>query len=94
MPALNVLDYVVIGCIAAVAAAPLLLKAARAAAGGIRLRLPDFSGVATETSGSREQWVNTLMRLQSELEANPGQAPALKLCRQLIWELLGGGPVT
>lgn len=90
MPTLNPLDYVVIGCIAAVAAAPLLLKAARAAAGGIKL--PSIPGLK-KLGSPREKWVNTLMQLQSELESDPKQEQALKLCRQLIWQLLGGGPV-
>lgn len=93
MPTLNAMDYVVIGCIAAVAVAPLLLKAARATAGGIRMRLPDFSVAATDRSAQREHWVVRLMVLQSELEAQPDQQEALKLCKQLIWQLLGGGPV-
>lgn len=91
MPTLTPTDYIVIGCIAVVAAAPLLLKAVRAAAGGIKL--PTIPGLTkTDTASTREHWVIRLMVLQSELESKPEQATALKLCRELIWELLGGGP--
>jgi hypothetical protein len=84
-------DYIVIGCIAVVAAGPLLLTAARAAARG--LKFPFLPGLHKPDSAShREHWVIRLMVLQSELESMPDQAAALKLCRELIWELLGGGP--
>lgn len=42
---------------------------------------PDFRG----------EWVETLIKLQTLLEEE-GQDNATKLCRSLIWELLGGGP--
>lgn len=42
---------------------------------------PDFRG----------KWVETLIELQTQLEEE-GQDNATKLCRSLIWELLGGGP--
>lgn len=84
-------DYIVIGCIAVVAAGPLLFSAARAAARGIKL--PTLPGLPkADPASQREHWVIRLMVLQSELEAKPEQAAALKLCRELIWELLGGGP--
>lgn len=84
-------DYIVIGCIAVVAAGPLLLTAARAAARGIKL--PTLPGLPkADPASHREQWVVRLMELQSDLESKPEQAAALKLCRELIWELLGGGP--
>jgi hypothetical protein len=91
MPTLTHTDYIVIGCIAAVAASPLLFSAVRAAAGGIKL--PSLPWLRKQEAPSpREYWVIRLMALQSELETKPDQAAALKLCRQLIWELLGGGP--
>lgn len=89
MIALKPTDFIVIGCIAVVAAAPLLLKVARAAAGG--LKWPTPPGLQ-KPARWRERWVQSLMQLQSDLESKPEQAPALNLCRNLIWELLGGGP--
>lgn len=47
---------------------------------------------AIEEDYQRNEWVQRLLELQSELEQD-GQDNAVKLCRNLIWELLGGGPV-
>jgi hypothetical protein len=54
------------------------------------------AAVASEEESAanwRNKWVQTLMQLQADLESKGKQQSSLKLCKQLIWEILGGGPV-
>jgi hypothetical protein len=40
--------------------------------------------------GWRAGWVQTLMELQNVLEAEGKNAEAVKLNRELIWQIIGG----
>lgn len=92
MPAISPLDLAVLAVIALVALAPTVISVGRKlVAGGIPIQLPG-SAPAAGGDAWKKLWVQKLMELQSDLEAKPEQKPALTLCRQLIWEILGGGP--
>jgi len=92
MPTLKPTDFVILAVIAAVAAAPIVISwAKKLVAGGLTLQLPHPVLEPAEDTW-RKDWVQKLMELQDDLESEPDQAAALKLCRQLIWEILGGGP--
>lgn len=92
MPTLKPTDYVILAVLAAVAAAPIVISwAKKLIAGGLTLQLPQAILPPAEDTW-RKAWVQKLMELQDDLESKPEQAAALKLCRQLIWEVLGGGP--
>lgn len=59
---------------------------------GLNLRWPTPAAPAppaTPESHWQSDTVDTLIRLQATLEARK-MAPAVKLCRELIWEVLGG----
>jgi hypothetical protein len=87
---MNTVDLAVLGGLAALAAAPalprlsLLLKAR-----------PKPSQAAAERSQDawRQQWTSTLIDLLGDLE-EMDMAPASKLCRELMWEIIGGEPET
>ena len=80
-------DYLVIAAIALIAIVPMfgdkVLAAARAAA-----RRPTPIKPAAE--GWRAGWVQTLMELQTVLEAEGKNVEAVKLNRELIWQIIGG----
>jgi hypothetical protein len=91
MPTIKPADYVILAVLAAVAAAPIVISWARKLiAGGLTLPFP--KPVIHSEDSWRKAWVQKLMELQDDLDSKPEQAEALKLCRQLIWQLLGGGP--
>lgn len=84
---MNSTDYAVIAVLFLIAAFPLLPALVK---GVSQLTKP-----ASQTSPTKQwqhQWVQTLISLQQELETRPDQPEAVKLCRQLIWQILGGGP--
>lgn len=92
-------DYLVAAVLAVVAMFPLVagpvMSAARSVLGRVR---PAALTPVTEQDAStqwRNKWVQTLMELQADLEVrgNGKQQASLKLCKQLIWEILGGGPL-
>lgn len=60
---------------------------------GLNLRLPAPAPAPAPVATPEGQWqsdtVDTLIRLQATLEARK-MTPAVKLCRELIWEVLGG----
>jgi hypothetical protein len=62
---------------------------------GLNLRLPTPAPapapapVVTPEGQWQSDTVDTLIRLQATLESRE-MAPAVKLCRELIWEVLGG----
>jgi len=81
-------DYLVIAAIALIALAPLtgrVLAAARALA-----RRPAPAPLKAPAEGWRAGWVQTLMELQNVLEAEGKNAEAVKLNRELIWQIIGG----
>jgi len=55
----------------------------------LRLPVPAPAPVVTPEGQWQSDTVDTLIRLQATLEARK-MAPAVKLCRELIWEVLGG----
>lgn len=83
---MGIADIAILGSLALIAGLPvipwLIAK--------LRGVLP--AGVSTPAVRSNQQWVQTLMSLQEELEQHPDQQPAVDLCRQLIWLLVGGAP--
>jgi hypothetical protein len=92
-------DYLVAAVMAVIALFPLVAGPAVAfvkrAIGTVR---PAALTPVTEQDAStqwRNKWVQTLMELQADLEVrgNGKQQASLKLCKQLIWEILGGGPL-
>jgi len=89
MPTLKPADFLILAVLLAVAGFPVVVKLARTA----WAKYHGAAAVAGESGGSgwRNQWVQTLMDLQTQLESRSDQQASLKLCRQLIWELLGGG---
>lgn len=83
---MSVIDIAVLGSLALIAGMPVLPWLVARLRGALPV-------VASSPSGrSSQQWVQTLMSLQAELEQNPDQQPAVALCRQLIWLLVGGAP--
>jgi hypothetical protein len=81
-------DYLVIAVIALIAIAPLsgkVLAAARALA-----RRPAPAPLEAPAEGWRAGWVQTLMELQNVLEAEGKNVEAIKLNRELIWQIIGG----
>jgi len=48
--------------------------------------------VAPQPNQWKTEWVDRLLELQTELEGKPEHPEAVKLTRQLIWLLIGGGP--
>lgn len=75
-----------------IAAFPLLVRWVRLAWARLPHKKPVIAG-NDSVAEWRSRWVQTLMVLQSELEAKSDQQASLKLCKQLIWQVLGGGPV-
>lgn len=82
MPPLSLTDVAVYSVLAAVAGLPFLAPVFKS------LKLPTLPW---KPAGDRWQSksVETLIALQSELEGRK-MAPAVKLCRELIWEIIGG----
>ena len=56
-----------------------------------KLRAPTASPQQPSKAEWRQRWVQTLISLQTELEDSAETSQA-DLCRQLIWEILGGDP--
>jgi hypothetical protein len=81
-------DYLVIAAIALLALAPLTGKVLAAARALARRPAPAPLKVAAE--GWRAGWVQTLMELQNVLEAEGKNVEAIKLNRELIWQIIGG----
>lgn len=77
-------DVAVYSLLAAFAVYPAFLPLLKKIQG---LRLPGVAGNAPERWQADS--VSTLISLQSDLESRKMQ-PAVKLCRELIWEILGG----
>lgn len=87
---MNPLDLAVIAGIAALAAAPLLPRLALLLSGWGK---PSPQGQASGQTqeGWRQEWTSTLISLLADLEKQE-MAPASKLCRELMWEIIGGEP--
>lgn len=84
-------DIAVIAVIAVVAAWPWIASAAVAGWGLVRRPAPVAPIKAAGGEGWQAAWVQTLMSLQDELQAKGGKPDAaVKLCRELIWLLIGG----
>ena len=87
---MTAIDLAVLGGLAAVAAAPalpslsLLLKARPK---------PNPADAEQTQEAWRQQWTSTLIDLLGDLEGQD-MAPAAKLCRELMWEIIGGEPET
>lgn len=81
------LDIGVLCVLLAILVGPLVWKWAAAA-------IKPLAKGPTKPSGVQWQqlWVERLIELQGDLEGRQGADNAVRLCRQLIWELLGGGP--
>jgi hypothetical protein len=77
-------DYAVIVALVGVACAPLIYK-------GYLLWAGHKGSVGTPSRNWEQDWVQTLMRLQSELAGKQDQSKATELVKGLIWELIGGG---
>lgn len=78
-------DIAVLAVLALIAGWPLV----RMVWAKVGLKLPS----AAQPEPWNQGWVRTLITLQSELEKRPDQAESVKLCRQLIWLLVGGEPI-
>lgn len=81
---MSLTDIAVIVTIAAVAAYPAIAKILSQVIGN----RPSEPRQSTKAEW-RQGWVHTLITLQTELE-DAGEDGQSDLCRQLIWELLGG----
>lgn len=75
------LDTLVISGLGLVAAYPLILSAVR--------KLPAWRPAATTQEQWRQRWTHTLIELLADLDRD-GMKPAALLCRELMWEILGG----
>lgn len=83
---MSLVDLAVIATIAIIAGYPAIGAVLSAVRG---LRVPSAS--VPSKAEWRQQWVKTLISLQTELEDASEDSQA-ELCRQLIWEILGGDP--
>lgn len=93
---MNRLDLLVLSAIAAVAVFP-MLRAAAVRAFGVLSRKDTASPDSVEKW--RQKWTSLLITLGREIEAGGGsltrQDEALRLSRELMWEIIGGeGPST
>lgn len=84
---MTTVDIVVIGTIAVVALFPLLKQWYKT----IAAKVPAVAVTVDDDSLWRQKWVATLIDLQGELEERES-ADQVVLCRQLIWQMLGGEP--
>lgn len=82
------LDLAMIAAIALVGAYPLLGYVAKLPKLAIGRPSPALESTKAEW---RQEWVKTLITLQTELE-EMGESNQADLCRQLVWEILGGDP--
>lgn len=90
---MNFADVAVLGSLALIAGLPVIPWALARLRGVLRpAGLPAPSPSRPESPSPRQQWVQTLLALQAELEADPSQQAAVSLCRQLVWLLIGGAP--
>lgn len=84
---MNTFDLLVYSALALVAAYPFVSSGVAKLAGGIKL------SPAAPTPNARDKWAHKwtgeLLTLVDELTAH-GDAEAAKLCRQLIWLIIGG----
>lgn len=76
-------DLLVLSSIAVVLAFPLL----KAAASKFLPRLPVVQ--AESKAAWQQRWTNTLIELLADLDKDANK-PAATLCRELMWEILGG----
>jgi hypothetical protein len=84
-------DIAVIAVIAVVAAWPWIASAAAAGWTLARRRPAPAAPIKASGEGWQADWVQTLMALQDEIQAKGGKPDAaVKLCRELIWLLIGG----
>lgn len=92
MPTVNPTDVAFLLCIAGVAAFPWLLSVGKAALS--RINAVSTAVVTKEPSQAArpENWVDVLLEMKADLEQSGNNADAVKLVRQLIWQLIGGGP--
>jgi hypothetical protein len=84
---MTTVDLIVIGAIAVVALYPAIKEGYKKLTG----RITPTLDLEQDDSAWRQQWVATLIDLQSELEQKDN-ADQVILCRQLIWQMLGGEP--
>lgn len=81
------LDILVLSCLGVAVCYPAILSAARAAT-----VLPAwFSRPAAEATKERwqQRWTHTLIGLLADLD-KAGMKQGASLCRELMWEILGG----
>lgn len=82
-------DMAVIAAVLGIGAAPGLLARLQA----VRLLGGEAAPAQPEASKEawRQEWTSTLISLLADLEKQD-MAPATKLCRELMWEIIGGEP--
>lgn len=90
MPAFHVIDIAFLLGLAGVAAYPVLLKYGSALAS--RTVKPAAVTPTPSAADRPENWVDVLLEMKADLEKTNKNAEAVKLVRQLIWQLIGGGP--
>jgi len=83
MWSLSSTDLAVYSVLAAVAGLPFLAPLLKG------VKLPALPAMAAKPERWQAKSVDTLIALQTELEARKMPA-AVKLCRELIWEVIGG----
>ena len=74
---MSTIDLIVLGAIAAFAAAPVAIKAMPLLKGVVSQRAPTPAAPAVPGRQWNQQWVDTLINLQGELESRPEQAEAV-----------------
>jgi hypothetical protein len=86
-------DIAVIAAVLGIGAAPGLLarlQAVRLLGGEAAPAQPEAPAEASKEAW-RQEWTSTLISLLADLEKQD-MAPATKLCRELMWEIIGGEP--
>lgn len=91
MPAFSLIDIAVLMALAAVATYPTLLGIGRSALSAIHAPPRPVQAESSATGGP-EGWVETLLEMKADLERSGKNPEAVVLVRQLIWQLIGGGP--
>ena len=90
MPTVHAFDIAFLLCLVGVASYPVLLNWWRAVAA--RTPKPAVVTPAPSAADKPENWVDVLLDMKADLEKTGKNAEAVKLVRQLIWQLIGGGP--
>lgn len=83
---MNRLDLIVLSVAAAALAYPLIRVGLSKVVSAVR---PSVPMLAENAMSWQQRWTNTLIELLSDLERD-GKKEAAGICRDLMWEIIGG----